>query len=161
MDPSKFGQWERDIESGHQSSEYAVCLEVQARLLRVARDVASTHGGSPPSAKLSRADELACHITKNYQGPLTASSIAEAVGVHQNYAMNLFQEAFGMTMTSFITQHRISHAQRMLVTTDERILGIALEAGFQSLSRFNEAFKAACKCSPRDYRKAHRIERPS
>jgi AraC-like DNA-binding protein len=35
-------------------------------------------------------------------------------------------------------------------------LDVALAAGFQSLSRFNEAFKAACGCSPRAYRKAHR-----
>ncbi len=63
---------------------------------------------------------------------------------------------FGTTMTTFITQHRISHAQRLLVTTDDAILDVALAAGFQSLSRFNEAFKAACGCSPRDYRKVHR-----
>ena len=70
--------------------------------------------------------------------------------------MNLFRKAFGTTMTAFITQHRISHAQRLLVTTDDAILDVALASGFQSLSRFNEAFKAACGCSPRDYRKVHR-----
>jgi AraC-like DNA-binding protein len=56
-------------------------------------------------------------------------------------------------MTTFITQHGISHAQRLLVTTGDAILDVALAAGFQSLSGFNEAFKAACGCSPRDYRK--------
>ena len=40
---------------------------------------------------------------------------------------------------------------------DDAMLNVALAAGFQSLSRFNEAFKAACGCSPRDYRKAHRV----
>ena len=53
---------------------------------------------------------------------------------------------------------RISHAQRLLVTTDDTILDIALAAGFQSLSRFNEAFKSICGCPPRDYRKQHLIE---
>ncbi len=70
--------------------------------------------------------------------------------------MTLFRHAFGTTMRTFITQHRISHAQRLLVITGDAILNVALAAGFQSLSRFNEAFKAACGCSPRDYRKAHR-----
>jgi AraC-like DNA-binding protein len=41
------------------------------------------------------------------------------------------------------------------VTTDSSVLDVALAAGFQSLSRFNEAFKAACGCPPREYRKAH------
>ena len=104
---------------------------------------------------LSRADQLACYIARNYQQPLTSQSIADAIGVHPNYAMNLFRKTFGTTMTTFVTQHRISHAQRLLVTTDDAILDIALSSGFQSLSRFNEAFKKACGCSPREYRKAH------
>ena len=69
--------------------------------------------------------------------------------------MNLFRQAFGTTITAFITQHRLTHAQRLLVTTSDSILDVALSAGFQSLSRFNEAFKKACGCSPREYRKAH------
>jgi AraC-like DNA-binding protein len=105
---------------------------------------------------LSRADQLACFIAKNYRQPLTSDSIAEANGLHPNYAMNLFRKAFGTTMTAFTVQHRLSHAQRLLVTTDDTILHVAIESGFQSLSRFNEAFKEACGCSPRDYRKSHR-----
>ena len=45
-------------------------------------------------------------------------------GLHPNYAMNLFRQTFGTTMTHFITEHRISHAQRLLVTTDEAILTV-------------------------------------
>jgi AraC-like DNA-binding protein len=119
------------------------------------------HGTTRPTPRsaaltLSRADQLACYIAQNYREPLTSHSIAEANGLHPNYEMNLFRHAFGTTMTTFITQHRISDAQRLLATTDDAILDAALDAGFQSLSRFNEAFKAACGCSPREYRKAHR-----
>ena len=148
-------RWEQDLGSDDSTLQLAVELEVQARLLRFAR-------GTVPAATrssltmLSRADQLACYIAQNYQQPLTAQSIGEAVGVHPNYAMNLFRRTFGTTTTTFIVQHRISHAQRLLVSTNDAILNIALEAGFQSLSRFNEAFKAACGSSPRAYRKAHR-----
>ncbi len=104
---------------------------------------------------LSRADRLACFIARHYQQPLTSQKIADANDVHPNYAMNLFRKAFGTTMTAFLIQHRIAHAQRLLITTEDAILNIAFDSGFQSLSRFNEAFKAACGCSPRSYRKAH------
>ncbi len=105
---------------------------------------------------LSSADQPACYIARNYQRPLTSQSIAEAIGVHPNDAMTLFHATFGTTTTTFITQHCISHAQRLLVTTDESILNIAQESGFQSLSRFTQAFKAACGSSPRDYRQNNR-----
>ena len=136
--------------------ERAARLEVQARLLRFAKRVSNRAALTYPTPNLSQADKIACYIAQNYRQPLTSRSIAAASGLHPNYAMNLFRKAFGTTMTAFITQHRISHAQRLLVTTDDAILDVALSAGFQSLSRFNEAFKAACGCSPRDYRKAHR-----
>ena len=49
------------------------------------------------------------------------------------------------------------HAQRELVTSDAKVLAVALDAGFGSLSRFNAAFRAICGCSPRDYRAMHRM----
>lgn len=149
-----FQRWELDLRSGDRSLEHAARLEVQARLLRFARGIADKTAASS-TATVSRADRLACYLAKNYQQPLTSQAISEAIGLHPNYAMALFRKTFGVTMTQFIIQHRISHAKRLLVTTDDDILNIALESGFQSLSRFNEAFKAACGCSPRDYRKAH------
>lgn len=153
-DEMMFQRWERDLQGIKPSLEKAARLEVHARLLRFA-DGGSIGRAAPPNAMLSRADQVACYIARNYEQPLTSQAIADANGLHPNYAMNLFRKTFGTTMTAFVTQHRISHAQRLLVTTDDAILDIALCSGFQSLSRFNEAFKAACGCSPREYRKEH------
>lgn len=157
-DALKFAQWEQELRENNSACEPAIRLEVQARLLRLAGTMNKTPERARRPPALSRADELACYIARNYHEPLTAETIARANGLHPNYAMNLFRRAFGTTMTTFITQHRISHAQRLLVTTDDSILEVALAAGFQSLSRFNEAFKAACGCPPRVYRNAHRSD---
>ncbi len=157
-DPLRFQQWECDLREQDPASGTAARLEIQARLIRLARSLGNCSSHSRPAANLTRADQIACFIARHYPEPLTAQSIADAVGVHSNYAMSLFRETFGTTITSFITQHRISHAQRLLVTSEESILSIAMSAGFQSLSRFNEAFRKMCGCSPRDFRKSHRIQ---
>lgn len=154
-DQMNFHRWEQDLKTNDRALQRAAQLEVKARLLRFARGN-SDRATTTSMAALSRADQIACYIARNYQQPLTSQSIAEAMGVHANYAMNLFRKTFGTTMTAFIIQHRISHAQRLLFTTDEAILSIALDSGFRSLSRFNEAFKAACGCAPREFRKANR-----
>ena len=158
-DQLKFQQWESELKSDNRADDRAARLEVEARMLRFARLISKRPIAKNTAPKLSRADQLACYIARNYHQPLTSTSVAEANGVHPNYAMNLFRQTFGTTMNHFITEHRISHAQRLLVTSDEAILNVASAAGFQSLSRFNEAFKAACGCSPRDYRKAHQADR--
>lgn len=154
-DSSRFRQWETELRHRDPICERAARLEVQARLLRLARAVSSFPAAKHPDPTLSRADQLACYIARRYHEPLTADRIAKANHLHPNYAMNLFRKAFGTTITTFITQHRITHAQRLLVTTPDSVLDVALAAGFQSLSRFNEAFKKACGCSPREYRRAH------
>jgi len=64
-------------------------------------------------------------------------------------------------LLKYVTQHRLSHAQRLLVTTDDLVVNIALKSGFGSLSRFNEAFRQAFGCTPREYRRNHRISGPS
>jgi AraC-like DNA-binding protein len=163
-DKARFSQWVTDLHSGILNRERAAQLEIQARLVRLAialpvRQSDAAHPVSPslrPGSQLSRADQLACYIARHYHEPLTARQIASAAGLHPNYAMTLFRKAFGSTMTDFLTKHRISHAQRLLVTTDDPVIEIAANSGFQSLSRFNEAFKLACGCPPRSFRNAHR-----
>jgi AraC-like DNA-binding protein len=162
-DGHQFRRWLTDFQSGRPLRIRVAELEVQARLLRLACEMPGDRTSARPRAhaalpspSLSRADRIACYIARYYAAPLTADRIAKAVGLHPNYAMRLFRNAFGTTMVDFLVQHRLSHAQRLLVTTDDPVIDVASAAGFQSLSRFNEAFKRACGCAPRDYRKAHR-----
>ncbi|QEG00464.1 Melibiose operon regulatory protein [Stieleria maiorica] len=62
-----------------------------------------------------------------------------------------------MTLNTLITRHRVAETQRLLVTSDEQILNIALESGFDSLSRFNRAFKDVTGTKPRSFRKSCRV----
>ncbi len=68
---------------------------------------------------------------------------------------DLFRKAFGTTMTAIHRAASSIDAQRLLVTTDDTILHVAIESVIKAY-RFNEAFKKRVECSPRDYRKSHR-----
>jgi AraC-like DNA-binding protein len=161
-DEKRLARWLDDFRSSNPVRERVAQLEIQARLLRLALALparsaqAETLASRGPDPTLSRADQIANYIAMHYAEPLTTQQIAKAVHLHPNYAMGLFRKAFGTTMVRFLVQHRLSHAQRLLVTTDDPIIDVAAASGFQSLSRFNEAFKRSCGCAPRDYRKAHR-----
>lgn len=152
-DEARFVQWEEDWRTEDATRQRASLLEIQARLMRMETSLPKRARTRVSDPTLSKADLLACHIARHYAEPLTAEDIAEAVDLHPNYAMSVFRKAFGTTMNDFITQHRISHAQRLLVMTHDPIIEIAFASGFHSISRFNEAFKKACECSPREYRR--------
>jgi AraC-like DNA-binding protein len=161
-DPALFAQWDRDLQTDKREVRDIVILEMEARLRRLAASLPT-----PAKAKqrrlrlalqdggLNKVEQMACLVAQRYREPLTVMEISKAVGLHPNYAMNLFKKAFGTTLIEYLTTHRVSHAQRLLVTTDDKIVEIAFGSGFNSISRFNEAFRRACGCTPREYRVHH------
>lgn len=154
-----FEQWIRDVEN--QDLAPAVALEIQARLLRLAHHLTDEHSTaeshcSSQAITHGKAEQMACLISRSYQRKLTVPEIAADVELHPDYAATLFRKTFGMTIVTFITRHRIAHAQRLLLSTDEQIIKIASESGFDSLSRFNRAFKQMTGLTPREYRSSHR-----
>jgi AraC-like DNA-binding protein len=159
-------QWFADLKRLREDRERAVLLEIEARLLRLASSLppfepSTRHfkrrTATVEPAGLSKAEQIACFVAQHYLEPLTADEIARAVRLHPNYAMNLFKRVFGTTLTGYVAQHRVSHAQRLLVTTNEKIVSVALGSGFGSISRFNDVFRRTCGCSPREYRAQHRL----
>jgi AraC-like DNA-binding protein len=92
-------------------------------------------------------------IATRYTDALGIPEIAATVGLHPNYAMNLFKKTFGMSMLEYLTQHRLFHARRLLATTDAKVADVAFASGFGSLNRFYAIFQASDHCSPREYRK--------
>ena len=165
-DLGRFGQWEDDLRQGREDLTKAVLLEMSARLLRLAQAQPPLETGRPVTRRraaalgeggLNKVEQMACLVAQRYREHLSVGEIGQAVGLHPNYAMSLFQKTFGTTLVEYLTEHRISHAQRLLITTDEKIVSVALSSGFNSVSRFNEAFRRACGCTPREYRREHRV----
>jgi AraC family transcriptional regulator, melibiose operon regulatory protein len=163
-DGELFTQWELDLSQPSEETRDVVMLEMEARLLRLARALPvgpppkrPTRARAKADASLSKAEQMACLIARQYAEPLSVDEIGRAAGLHPNYAMSLFRKAFGITMVEFLTQHRVSHAQRLLVTTDTKIVDVARSSGFNAISRFNDAFRRACGESPRDYRRRHAL----
>jgi transcriptional regulator GlxA family with amidase domain len=71
--------------------------------------------------------------------------------------MKLFRAHSGMSVWEYVVRMRISHAQRLLITTNEKITDIALESGFGSAAPFYSSFKKfGGGQSPRAFRQAHR-----
>jgi AraC-like DNA-binding protein len=130
----------------------AAAVRGRARPGGASRALASAGGGAPTSV-----ERMATFVARHYRDPVGLEDVAREVRLHPDYASALFRKAFGVTPTRFILQHRVSHAQRVLVTSDAKVLEVAMEAGFGSLSRFNSAFRQLCGCSPRQYRSRHRL----
>ncbi len=152
-----FRQWYDDLQHSNPELLKIVALEVEACLRRLA-----LKGAEPldqpesttilPIDELSSVERIASFIAEHYTEPLPITQIAREVNLHPNYAMSLFRKSFAISIVDYITQYRIAHAQRLLITTNLNVSQIAIELCFGSFSRFYTAFRAACSQSPGEYR---------
>ncbi len=149
--------WLKDI-NGKGSIGVAL-LEIHARLSRMSIGNLSIerndHVGLQAN-EISHVERIAIFIAQNYSSPIKVSDIGQAVGLHPDHANTIFKRTFGSTLSEYITEERISHAQRKLVTTHKSITNIIFDCGFNSISRFNAAFLKINGCTPREYRKRYR-----
>jgi AraC family transcriptional regulator, melibiose operon regulatory protein len=161
-DLEMFERWVHDLEQTNPMRRRVAFLEIEARLLRFALSfpdelssnaTRSPVNSLPETGGLNRVEQMACFIAQHYTERLSSEQICRSVGVHPNYAMTLFKKAMGITLIDCVTQHRVSHAQRLLATTNMKILDVALSSGFPSQSRFYEAFHKWSGCSPKNYRR--------
>lgn len=98
------------------------------------------------------------YITHNYKDDdISIDDIAGSAGLHPNYAISLFRKESGINITNYILMLRIYEAQRLLLTSDRKIIDIAMEIGFGSMSNFYKCFKKICAKNPKDYRKSIEI----
>lgn len=157
LDAALFSGWAGDLNCRQPERRRAALLEVEARLRRLATGFAGSGGetGSAPAADPARGkqmERIAAYVGRHFHRPLSVSDIASAVDLNPNYAMTVFRDGCGLRLWDYVTRLRVSHAQRLLLTTDWTAERIALECGFGSPSRFFATFKKQCGCTPRQYR---------
>lgn len=164
MDEMQMRRWRSDLDAAEHETCNIMLLELEARLRRMAREIGSQDGApvsrpggrAPSSAGANKAERMSHYIAEHFTEPLRVEQIARSVHIHPTYAMHLFRETFGISIIDYLTQHRIAHAQQLLATSDKSVMEVALECGFNSVSRFYTAFNAICGKSPRAYRESLR-----
>lgn len=167
FDAQLFEQWWKDLDQDPSADHRrTVLLEMEARLIRLADASRRSAGRAGASRRLTgelgpggltKVEQMATFLAQHYTERLSVATVAAQVELHPNYAMSVFRKAFGTTLLEYLTQLRVSHAQRLLATTDDKVLDVALSSGFSSISRFNAAFARVCGCTPSTYRTAHRL----
>ena len=65
----------------------------------------------------------------------------------------------GKTLTEYINEIRVDKASAMLSNTDEKVIDIAIQCGYDNISYFIKRFKNVKGVTPQEYRKEARLLR--
>jgi AraC-like DNA-binding protein len=92
------------------------------------------------------------HVLENLAEPLSTRDVAKVVGLHPNYALNLFTRVMRIPLRRFIIRMRLIRARALLFEGNLSIANVAFQSGFTSLSQFYAHFRAAYGVTPQEMR---------
>ena len=112
-----------------------------------------SENATPQEFKSAKKMAEAClFIVHNCTTPLTLDQAANHMGMSKSHFAHLFKDFTGMTFMDFLIQERIRRATALFQNPSTRIIDIAFDSGFTSISSFNRAFKKYTGLTPSQYR---------
>jgi len=92
------------------------------------------------------------YIKENYMENISIKDMCSISNFSEYHFMRFFKKYIGMTCIEYINTYRLEIASKLLDTTNNSIMDISFEVGFNNVSYFNKLFKSKYKLTPRDFR---------
>lgn len=106
------------------------------------------------SERLSRKLRAAMEVDRLHRDAnLSLWALARHTGASPNYISQTLNEVIGESFFDFVNSYRINEAKTLLATTDDSVLAITYDVGFNARSSFYNAFKRHTGQTPTTYRK--------
>jgi len=155
-DLARFREWHRLLAEGGALAVEIVAAEVRGRLLRLSGGASAADSARRPEATaISRALR---HIVRHFREPLRIAAVARAAGLSPRHLTRVFRAFTGQGINDYVGRLRLSHARRLLTTTDAKILDIMHDAGFSCPTAFYARFLSETGLTPRAYRLRSSLE---
>lgn len=161
LDLASYPVWKQEAASAKRDVQQTLLMSIEARLRRFSPVETSPDSLTPPLSKplagkdRNRFKMMNDYITLNFREQISVDDIANAAGLHPNYAMSLFKEKCGINISASIIMLRVYEAQRLLLTTNMKMVDIAMDAGFNTISNFYKCFRKITSKTPKEYRSIH------
>lgn len=108
-----------------------------------------------------RVEKIRRYIDENYRQPQTLTALARRAGLSAAHLCRSFKRYTGKRLFDYLLQRRIQAAMLALRSTNDKVLAIVLDCGFNDPSYFNRRFRAIVGCTPLQYRRGNPQQPPS
>ena len=93
------------------------------------------------------------YVSKHFRENLTLTGMAHDLGMSPYALSRVFSATFHQNFNKYVNGARLSYARSLLRHTDQSVLDVSENSGFESLRTFNRVFREAERVSPREDRK--------
>lgn len=101
------------------------------------------------SQAVTRAKE---YMEENFSRDISLEEISAFVNLSPYYFSRLFKQEEGLSFVEYLTRLRIEEAKRLLRSSQESIVNIALRVGYSEANYFSRVFRKLEGCTPSQYR---------
>ncbi len=93
------------------------------------------------------------YLDGHYQEKVSLDDLAELFFINKFYLTRIFKEQFGISVTNYLLQVRITHAKQLLRFSDLSVEEIARECGMNDANYFSRMFRKIEGTSPGEFRR--------
>lgn len=104
------------------------------------------------SIDIKRMNDVINYVKDNYRNKIELEELANLAKMTKNSFCRYFKQKTGKTPIQFVSELRISHACRLLKSSDKNLKEICYESGFNSFVNFHKIFKNITHTSPKQYK---------
>ena len=101
---------------------------------------------------LERVKTMLRFIRGHFGEKISVGDIARSAAVSESECQRCFRKIVGTSANKYLNQFRLQMAASLLLTTDRKIVDIALECGFSDAAYFIRQFRGALGRTPSEYR---------
>lgn len=146
----------RAAEAGETSSPImavAMLWQLAAQLKRETERRGDTLGSIRETRNKERLAPAVNYTYQHYDQKITLADLAREANMSVPNFSSVFRETYGIPPMEYLARIRLQNAADLLQNTDKKIIDIAEECGFFSISNFIKAFNNGMGMSPSRYRK--------
>lgn len=101
-------------------------------------------------------NRIQLYLKQNFRENCTLTQIAAQVNMNPSYFSRIFSKKTGKSFINYLTDIRIEHAKKLLITSNNPIANISEQSGYKNQYYFSNAFKRMTGLSPNEWRKQHK-----
>jgi transcriptional regulator GlxA family with amidase domain len=98
-------------------------------------------------------------IQKQYKDGRTIEELIQDIPASRRNVVRRFKQATGITPIEYLQKTRIQAAKKLLEQTDQSVLEVMLNSGYNDLKSFRQLFKKSAGLTPKDYRAKFNVTR--
>jgi AraC-like DNA-binding protein len=102
-----------------------------------------------------RMNRVHAYVMKNFHEKISLEEVAAIANMSPSSFSRYFKIHANKTFSDFLTEIRIGHSCKLLISQKIDIAQVCYDSGFHTLSNFNRQFKALTHYNPMEYRKKY------